>query len=678
MPRLPIALLSLVLVSSLGAVDRRPLTLDDSLDLTQVSGGVLSPDGARVFFAKSELDWAKNERKRTYWMVPADGAPKDAFEWLGDDGGSSFAFSPDGAWFTMLRPQGEKEKKSQLFAMRSSGGEARPWTSHESSISSYRWCADGSRIVFLCERPKSEEEKKKHDKDDAVFVDEGPHGQSAARWHQLWSFDPETRETRLLLDDDVRVGGYDVAPDGSRVVYSARAENRRNQGNLSELWVLSVEDGVKRRLTENRAPESGPLFAPDGVHVLFSAPDDSQWELRNSKLWLMNSDTRATRLLSGAFDGTVRGAVFGATGDEVLFIGLQRTESNLYRLDVGSGEVWRLTDRGGSMGSASWSRDRSRLLYSYSDHDSPSDLFVADVMDFRPRRVTDGNPGFEERFLLAERRVIRWKSFDGLEIEGILDLPPTYREGTRVPLMLNIHGGPAGVFTNSFRASDHVWAGLGWASLRPNVRGSSGYSDDLLRGNMRDIGRGDYHDLMTGVDKVIADGVADPDRMGVRGWSYGGILGGVTITKTARFKAASIGAGVYDWTSEYGPGFNYDIRRWYIGGTPWESPEEYRDKSALTHVTNVATPTILFHGMRDTTDTEAQSMMFFSALKDIGRVPVRYVKFPREGHGIREPRHRRTLDVEEISWMHRHVLGAEWEPAEREEPAKPTKKESGS
>jgi dipeptidyl aminopeptidase/acylaminoacyl peptidase len=172
---------------------------------------------------------------------------------------------------------------------------------------------------------------------------------------------------------------------------------------------------------------------------------------------------------------------------------------------------------------------------------------------------------------------------------------------------------------------------------------------------------------MTGVDMVIEQGVVDADRMGLKGWSYGGILGGWTITQTDRFKAASIGAGVYDWTSEYGPGFNNDVRLWHIGGTPWDNAEAWREQSALTHVTNVTTPTILFHGSNDTTDTPQQSMMFFTALKDIGKAPVRFIKFPREPHGFREPEHQRIRDIEEIKWMQQYILGVEWQPWERPE-----------
>jgi dipeptidyl aminopeptidase/acylaminoacyl peptidase len=303
------------------------------------------------------------------------------------------------------------------------------------------------------------------------------------------------------------------------------------------------------------------------------------------------------------------------------------------------------------------------MAYVFQNFDTPADVWVAKTDGSEGRRLTEVNPRITQELVLGEGKVIQWNSADGTEIEGLLMLPPGH-DGSSLPLLLHIHGGPAGVFRNSFDTRNHVWAGLGYAQLFPNVRGSSGYTDELLQGNMNDIGGGDYQDLMTGVDAVVDMGLADPDQLGLRGWSYGGILGGWTVTQTDRFKGASVGAMVSDWTSEYGPGFNHDVRLWYIGGTPWENPEEWRQRSALTHVANVTTPTLILHGMNDTTDTEAQSMMFFQALKDLGR-DTRYIRFPREPHGFREPRHQRTRDVEEIRWIQKYVRGIEWTPWDR-------------
>ena len=311
------------------------------------------------------------------------------------------------------------------------------------------------------------------------------------------------------------------------------------------------------------------------------------------------------------------------------------------------------------------SADGKRGVAIVSTPTTPGNAHLVDLTTGKLTPITHTNPKIVD-FSLAQFKAISWKSKDGLEVEGMLWLPADYTPGTRLPLLLSVHGGPAGSWDVSFRGINQVYAGLGWAVLEPNVRGSSSYGDALLRGNMKDIGGGDYQDLMTGVDKLIADGIADPDHLAIRGWSYGGILGGWTLTQTTRFKAASLGAMVADWSSEYAMGFNHDVRLWYIGGAPWDSPENYRRQSSYTHIAKVTTPTLLLHGERDTTDTIGQSMMYYQGLKDRG-VPTRFIRFPREPHGFREPHHLRIRDTEEIAWLMKYARGIDWKATERKD-----------
>ena len=637
----------------------RAMTTDDGLDMVNVGGAVISPDGSWVLYSKSELDWKGNKRKTTWWRVDTGGG--EPYRYIGEDGGSDFAFSPDGSRIAFTRTV---DGKAQLFLLRTAGGEAVKLTDHKSSVGSFAWLEDGSALVFVADEPRTEEEEKaRKDGADAIFVDEGPNGVDAAEWRNLWRVDATTGEEKRLTEVDHRVGSFSVSPDGSRIAFAARFENRRNQSNLSEIFLLDVATGEIRRLTDNQAPEGRILFAPDGKRIAYEAPSDAEWELRLDKIWVMDVDSGERRMVSGAFQGNVGDYVWTPDGSALLFGGLQRMDSNLFRLDVASGRVTQLTHVVGTLSPSSFSTDRTRMAYTFQDFETPSDVWAGPTDGGQGIRLTDANPGLGSRIALARSEVVKWKSSDGLEIEGLLVLPRDRPQGP-MPLLLHIHGGPAGVFTNRFGASYHVWAGLGYAQLLPNVRGSSGYTDELLRGNMQDIGGGDFQDLMTGVDYAVARGVADPDSLAVRGWSYGGILGGWTVTQTDRFKAASLGAMVTDWTSEYGPGFNHDVRLWYIGGTPWDNADEWRKKSSLTYVGNVKTPTLLLHGMNDRTDTEAQSMMFFQALKDQGK-ETRYVRFPREPHGFREPRHQRTRDVEEIRWVQKYLRGLEWTPWER-------------
>ncbi len=657
---------------ALAAQERRPMTTDDVLDMVGVGQVLLAPDGSWVLFGRSDLDWDENERKTTWWKVPASGGA--AYRFIGEEGASNVAFSPRGTYLSFTRTV---DGKAQLFLMRTDGGEAIRLTDHATSVRAYRWTDDEGTIVFTADEALPEEVEKERKKGaDAIVVDEGPNGQRAGRWRNLWAFDVETRTERRLTEGERIVGSFDVSPAGDRVAFTARSENRRNQRNLSEIYLLEVGTGEIRRLTENRAPESRITFAPDGRRIAYEAPSDGEWELRLDRIWVMDTETGARRPVSDAFSGNIGTFVWSADGSEILFGGLQRTDYNLYTLDVETGRVTQRTHVTGALRPASFSRDRSRMAYTFEDFTTPRDVWVAPTDGSAGTRLTDLNPRVRTELALGRHEVVRWRSADGLEIEGILVLPPDADAGSPHPFLLHIHGGPAGVFTNSFSGRYHVWAGLGYAQLLPNVRGSSGYTDELLRGNMYDIGGGDYQDLMTGVDAMIRRGVADPERLALRGWSYGGILGGWTITQTDRFKAASLGAMVSDWTSEYGPGFNHDVRLWYIGGTPWENPERWRERSPLTHVARVTTPTLLLHGMNDTTDTEAQSMMFFQALKDQGKT-VRYIRFPREPHGFREPRHQRTRDVEEIRWIQEYTRGIDWTPWERVAGTKGTEGGSG-
>lgn len=637
------------------------MTTDDGLDMVQVGGATISPDGSWVLFSKSELNWEENERETTWWRVSAEGG--EPYRYIGEEGGGNFQFSPDGSKLAFTR---SVDDESQLFLLPTTGGEAVQLSEHETSIGSYAWSEDGSKIFFVATEPRTEEEEKAREAGyDAIFVDEGPNGQQDGNWNNLWLIEVESGEEERLTDSDHRIGSFSVAPNADRIVFTSRSENRRNQQNLTEIRLLEIETGAIRQLTDNNAPEGRLSWAPDGRLFAYTARTDGEWELLLDKIWVMDHETGVQRIVSGAFDGNVGNFVWTPDASAILFSGLHGTNNNLYRIDLGSGGVEQVTSSVGSLAPSSFSRDRMRMAYVLQDFDTPADIWFGLTDGTGTVRLTDANPTIAEEIALGWGEVIRWESKDGTEIEGILMLPAEYQSGA-LPLLLHIHGGPAGVFRNSFSSSNHVWAGLGYAQLFPNVRGSSGYDDDLLRGNLRDIGGGDYEDLMTGVDEVIARGIADASKLGLRGWSYGGILGGWTVTQTDRFRGASVGAMVSDWTSEYGPGFNHDVRLWYIGGTPWDNADEWRERSALTHIANVTTPTLVLHGINDRTDTESQSMMFFQALKDQGKV-TRYIRFPREPHGFREPRHQRTRDVEEIRWIQKYVRDIEWTPWERPE-----------
>ena len=657
-------LLFLTLLVSSAFAQKRAMTTDDTLNMDRLGSSMISPDGNSVIYGKSTLNWEENKRDTKYYYIPADSGA--VYQYIGEAGGSDLKYSPDGKYISLKRSVDDKQ---QLFLLPTTGGEAVQLTKHKSSVKSYEWGSDGKAIYFEADVPKTSEEEKEYKAGyDQLFVDEPPHGQTEGSWSNIWKFDIDSKEETKLTSGDLIVGSFAISPNQERIVYTARFENRRNQQYMSEIFLLEVGDSTAVQLTDNEVPEGGMNWLPDNQHILYSAAHDEQWELRQSKLWRMDVDSKEYEMVSGNFNGNMRSYYITPDGNQVYFSGTVKTDTNIFSLNLENGSVRRLTNRRGTVNIVDMNKNRDKVLFTYENVQTPDDLFTASVRNLPDQsRLTDLNPFVCDSLILADYDVVQWDSYDGLEIEGMKYMPQEVSQDGSAPFLLHIHGGPAGVFTNSFSPQYHVWAGLGYVQLAPNVRGSTAYGDEFLRGNMNDIGGGDYEDLMSGVDMLVEQNWIDDEHMAVRGWSYGGILGGTTITKTDRFKAASLGAGVFDWSSEYAMGFNHDVRLWYIGGEPWTNAEEYRDRSAATHALNVSTPTLFLHGSNDRVDTPQQSLIFFTYLKDIGEVDTRYIEFKREGHGIREPRNQRVRDVEEIRWIQKYARGLDWEPWERDD-----------
>jgi dipeptidyl aminopeptidase/acylaminoacyl peptidase len=677
--RLQVRVTAVVVIACLAATasaqDRRAPTVDDLLNLVQVSGAEISPDGKQVIYTKSELKkWSDNKRVSSIWIANADGT--DHRQLLGSDKDRSPSWSPDGRTIAFLstRDQAEGARDAagaQIWLLRMSGGEATKLTEHKTAIRALRWSEDSTRIFFTAEEEDPLKDTRKNSLGDGIFVDEGPNGQGRGSYSNLWVLTVADTQMRQLTTGDNFIGDFQPSPDGTRVVYTRRPTNQRNQQNLAEVFVLDVAAARSVQLTKNDAPENNLAWAPDGKAVTYIAPSDRTWELAQGNLYIHPIEGGgAPTMLSAKFEGDIGRYFWHPSSRSMVMSANLRGRGGLFELDLSTGSTKPLVtgDLGLSISSAT--KDLSRLAGTRSLPAEPGEIAVVDPAG-RTTVVTDANPWFKQ-VQTSQMRPLTWKSTDGLEIEGLLWLPSSYKAGDTLPLILSIHGGPAGVWSTAFRGINHVYTSLGWAVLEPNVRGSTSYGDALLRGNMKDIGGGDYWDAMTGVDAVIAQGIADANHLAVRGWSYGGILGGWTVTQTERFKAASLGAMVSDWASEYAMGFNHDVRLWYIGGTPWENPEGYRKQSSYTYIGKVTTPTLLLHGEQDDTCTIGQSMMFYQGLKDRG-IASRFVRFPREPHGFREPHHIRMRDAEEISWLMKHARGIDWKAGDRkdDEPTKP-------
>ena len=486
---LALFLIAFFLGGASAAAQQTPFGVDDAINLTRVSDPRMSPDGERVLFSRSELDWDENERITSLWIVNADGT--DARRFTGEDGDSGARWSPDGRWVAFLRSSGDgEERRRQVFLIRTDGGEARALTGHPTSVRSFEW-GDANSIFFLAnDSLPDEEEERREDGYDAIFVDEAPNGQTRGEWSSIWMIgldpeDEEDAEARRLTTGNLRIGQFAVAPGAERVAYTYRHENRRNDGYLSEIALLDVASGETRDLTDNEAPESSLAWSPDGTRLAFGAPDLETWELDQGNLYVMDIESGDVRQMAPDMMVDIRGTPqWHPSGKAFYFAGLDRTVAHLYRLDAESGALEAVSSGDGILSAPSFSADFTRYAFTHNTPTAPGDIYSAQVDGGAHTRITEANPWMAER-QLAEPEVVQWTSRDGLPIEGILyrSLSPEAQS-----LVLEIHGGPAGVFTRGFDADAQILAAAGYSIIQPNVRGSSGYGDELLRGNMNDIG----------------------------------------------------------------------------------------------------------------------------------------------------------------------------------------------
>jgi dipeptidyl aminopeptidase/acylaminoacyl peptidase len=655
--RLATAAIALLAGASLASAQgaKRPMTLDDGFKIVQVGGGTISPDGRWTFYSRTVRDFATDSSKTTWWLAPTD-ASTPARQFIGEAGATGITWAPDSRTIYFMRTV---NRIRQLHSMSLDGGEALALTEFKENEGN--WTLDPTGSFFLIRRAEKDSvlEKKKKDGWDHVYVDEGSNGQNTESWSNLWLYDLKAKQLTRLTQRDWAIGAADISSDGKRVILAARTDNKRNTGGSSELYVVDIASKAVTRLTENQGPEGGPVWAPDNRTVIFEAVALDKWDHGNGDLWSLDVETKAIKNLTKGHVGPIATGPFSPDGKYLYYNGGYGTARWPQRVELATGKIEDVAKSKGLMNVSSWSKDRTRYVYAYQDFNTPPDLYAGKVGDASDRqvRLTDANPWVRDSIQMGKTENVQWKSVKDFTIEGILHTPAGHDAAAKkpLPLILSIHGGPSGAWTNNFSVIAHVYTGLGYAMLSPNVRGSIGYDDKLMRGNLNDIGGGDYQDLMTGVDAMIAKGLTVPDSISLRGWSYGGILGGWTITQTPRFKAASLGAMVSDWTSEYGPGFNFDVSLWFIGGDPWTNPQ-FREKSALTHVNKVKTPTLLLHGDNDLTDTPAQSQNFFAGLQRFN-VPSRYIRFPNEPHGFGKMKHQRTRDSEEIQWIQKYVRG---------------------
>lgn len=653
------------------AAQRRAVTREDVLNLKAVSAPAVSPAGAQILYtvrqwAPSPRDQARLEARTQIWRVPAGGGPARQLT-FGDRADTQPQWSPDGRHISFIsaRGEGEDEPRPQLYVMRSDGGE--PWrlTEGKEGVRSYSWSPDSQRIAYVTLDPRTSDQEAAAKRRDDERVFEGD-----VRHAHLWSVDLLSRATARVTEgtDFTIVGDASWSPDGTRLVFSAKPTDMLRD-NRSDVYVVARDTRAIERITNNPGPDTEPRWSPDGARIAFASelnPGDAIADgtrpsvigLRRLTLYEVTNRT-LTDASRPDFDLEMGTPEWTSDSRRVLFLSGARAYREVFSYDLSTREYSQLT-REKTIQAFSKSKDGSVTALAMDSPTAPTELYVSDAAFGNLREVTSTNPQARE-LSLGQTEVISWKSPDGVEVEGVLLKPVEYRAGQRYPLLVVAHGGPAGAHVNGYRVGGleggQVLASQGWAVFYPNPRGSTNYGEAFLRANINDWGGGDFRDIMTGVDALVERGIADPDRLAHIGWSYGGYMTAWVITQTNRFKAAMVGAGLTNLVSMYGTNDIPSALISYFGGVPTPSTLPlYMQRSAISHVDKVTTPTLILHGASDERVPVGQAQELFRALKDRGKV-TELVLYPREGHGIQEYHHQKDRLERIHAWLAKYTLG---------------------
>jgi dipeptidyl aminopeptidase/acylaminoacyl peptidase len=618
---------------------RKSLTPEAAISLRALSDLELSPDGSRLAFVVTEPPKGEH-RLRHIWLYDKQTNSVRQFT-ASTKSETSPRWSPDGKQLAFLS---NRDDQQQIFLMRTDGGEATAITKGKRSVSHFAWSPDGKQIAFLAPDPKSEaEEKKEKDKDDAHVVDKED------KPPRLWLLTLATGDVKALTESKWAVQELVWHPSGSGLFLSATDHPESDQ-NTNRIFAFRLSDNSLTQVLAPRGPFGRLRAAPEGQRFAF--------------IGCREDGPSPHDLMIGRHGDRVAGNITGASLDRPVF-DYSFTADGGFLLAIGDGFLTKFVgfaadgsrkDPAGSLtlSPAAFAVARSgEVFFSGQTATQPQELYAWDQKG-APERLSHFNDAWEQFALVAPERY-KYKSFDGQEIEAALLKPSGYDGRSKLPLIALIHGGPTGAWQDNIEVWGQLLVAHGYAIFYPNIRGSTGYGQKFIESNRGDWGGGDFKDVMAGVHELVNRGIADPARLGIGGWSYGGYMSEWAITQTTEFKAAVSGAGLSNLISEYGTeqGPSYD--EWFYG-LPYEPDKVagFLNSSPFTQLKNAKTPTLILQGDSDVTDPIGQSQELYRGLKRYG-VETELVVYPREGHGLQEEKHLVDRLNRILAWYDKHL-----------------------
>lgn len=703
-------------ITAQAAAAKRPMTFLDVQLMKQVGATALSPDGSRMLYTLSTMNWKDARRSTDIWVVSTDRGVASARQltFTADKSENSPRWSPDGSFFVFSsnRDTPNNGSAQQLYVMHADGGEARKITSatdgvgqfaftrdgrwllysagktdeqqiwmlpvdaletaapvqlskHATPVRNWRLSHDGRTLVFASPDSVDKDNKLRMEKKFDVRVRNEP-----LPVDHLWSIDIASKaEKRLTFGLNYSVRDFVLSDDGKWLGFSAArndryARNITEEGINADLYLVDLSNNSIERLTNNvDIGESGLSFSPDGQWIAFSAANDFSY-FRDNKLYLRRTSDKGGqwKKYGASYDGDVGVGWWSADGRTIYYSDGVRATQQLMALDLATDNVTQVTQEKAST-NVQYDEDSKRYLITYADPKHPASQYIArNIDDLRDRskwtQLTNPNPQAAD-WALGDAEEVTWKSKDGKMVGGVLLKPYNYQAGRKYPLIVAIHGGPAGADILGFNGGygSQIYAGQGFAVLMPNYRGSTNYGEAHKLGIVGDYFKKGYEDIISGVDYLIAEGIVHPDSMGALGWSAGGHWSNWILVNTTRFKAISTGAGTSNWISMYAQSDVQRNRQNYLGGKlPYDDFEPYWKQSPLRYIKNAKTPTMIHVVDGDPRVPRPQSEELHMALKKLG-VATEFYVYPGATHGIPDPRNQLLKGVAEMMWMEQWIRG---------------------
>lgn len=664
--------LALLLTATVaGAQEKRPIEVEDQFLMRRVGSPVVSPDGEWIAYTVSRTSLEDEQSYTRIYMSPAGGGEAVALT-ADEKSAGSPGWSPDGRYITFTASR--DGAKNQVWALDRRGGEAFALTDVEQGIGGYRWSADATRLLLTIRDPEEEEEdedQKENAPQDPWVIDrlqfkrDNTGYLTGNRKTHLYVLDIDSRELTQLTSGewDESLGVW--SPDGTRIAFASNRTEEPDGNSNSDIWIVSADLGEPTdspmRVTSNEGSDGSPAWSPDGRTLAYTTVvrPDLIW-YATTHLAVISADGGEPRLLTREMDRNVRSPRFSEDGEWIWFRLEDSGENHIARIRANGNGVERIV--AGPLSASGFDWRAGTFAVHISTLDQPGEIFTVPGVDRGNAggngdraRITNHNDDFLATVVVAETKNVQFRSGDGTEVEGFVTFPPDYVAGQRYPTLLRIHGGPVSQYAHSFQFESQLFAANGYLVVRANPRGSSGYGQDFSAALWADWGNPDFQDVMAGIDYAIEQGWADPDRLGVGGWSYGGILTNYVITQTKRFQGAITGASEVLYIANYG--HDHYQRQWEAElGLPWEdnNRETWERISPFNKVQDIETPTLIMGGEDDWNVPILNSEQLYQALRRRG-VPTQLVVYPGQSHGIQVPSYQVDRYERYLAWYDKWV-----------------------